>query len=442
MDSLPIPSLPALVEALRSNQLPLLDYLAQLEDHFEQREPAVLAFLPEDGRFTRLRREAATLLEQYPDSKTRPPLFGVPVGVKDIFHVEGFLTRAGSRLPVELLQGTEAESVRQLRQAGALIMGKTVSTEFAYFAPGPTRNPHHPAHTPGGSSSGSAAAVSARLCPLALGTQTIGSIIRPAAFCGVVGFKPSYERISRRGVIPLSESLDHVGLFTADVDGAALVAGLLCQGWKAGMKGFGDKNGGERSRPTLGVPEGPYLERATTEGLAHFRATWERLVNAGYVVKIVPALADFQDIITRHQTIVAAEAARFHADWFARYEELYHPKTAELIQRGQSITDGGLARARAGRAKLRQELQALMNEAGLDLWLAPAAPGPAPHGLDSTGDPVMNLPWTHAGLPALNLPAGQDQAGLPMGLQVIGRWHADEELLAWAAGLEEVIGNW
>ncbi|MEW5988971.1 MAG: amidase, partial [Chloroflexota bacterium] len=386
MDSLPSQSLPALSEVLRSGRLPLMDYLTQVEERFERGEPAVLAFVPEDGRFTRLRREAAVLLEQYPEPEERPPLFGVPVGVKDIFQVKGFLTRAGSRLPPELLQGTEADSVRRLRQAGALILGKTVSTEFAYFAPGPTRNPHNPAHTPGGSSSGSAAAVGAGLCPLALGTQTIGSIVRPAAFCGVVGFKPSYERIPRSGVIPLSESLDHVGFFTADVDGAALVASLLCQEWRAGMGGWGDE---VRARPVLGVPEGPYLEKASAEGLAHFRETCGRLADAGYEVKPVAAMADFQEIVARHQTIVAAEAARFHAGWFARYEELYHPKTAELIRRGQAVSEAELAGARAGRQKLRHELEAVMGRAGLGLWLSPAAPGPAPTGLDSTGDPVM-----------------------------------------------------
>ncbi len=165
----------------------LLTYLGDLEEHFQEREPDVLAFVPEDSRFKRLRREVRTLLAEYPDPAKRPELFGVPVGIKDIFHVDGFVTRAGSEVPAELLQGAEAESVRRLKAAGALIMGKTVTTEFAYFAPGPTRNPYNPAHTPGGSSSGSAAAVGAGLCPLALGTQTVGSITRPAAFSGAVG---------------------------------------------------------------------------------------------------------------------------------------------------------------------------------------------------------------------------------------------------------------
>src|SRR5687768_9417567 len=188
----PVPkSLPALVRALKSGELLLLDYLAQLEARAAETDPAIEAMMPEPGRFERLQREAEALLARYPNPAERPALFGVPVGVKDILHVDGLVTRAGSKLPPEELQGPESAVVSALKQAGALILGKTVSTEFAYFGPGPTRNPHNPAHTPGGSSSGSAAAVGAGLAPLALGTQTIGSIIRPAAYCGVVGYKPS-----------------------------------------------------------------------------------------------------------------------------------------------------------------------------------------------------------------------------------------------------------
>jgi len=162
--------------------------LEQLEERFAQREPSVRAFLLEPGRFKRLRREADEAFAKHPNPHTRGPLFGVPLGVKDVFHVDGLPTRAGSRLPPEELTGQQAGAVARLRAEGALIAGKTVTTEFSYYTAGPTRNPHHTLHTPGGSSSGSAAAVAAGLCPVALGTQTIGSIIRPAAYCGVVGF--------------------------------------------------------------------------------------------------------------------------------------------------------------------------------------------------------------------------------------------------------------
>jgi Asp-tRNA(Asn)/Glu-tRNA(Gln) amidotransferase A subunit family amidase len=173
----------------------LMESIDRCEVTFAASEPRVQAFLPEPDRFGRLRREAEALLARYPDVRAHPPLFGTLVGVKDIFHVDGFDTRAGSRLPPEVLRGPQAESVRRLKNAGALILGKTVTTEFAYFVPGPTRNPHNLDHTPGGSSSGSAAAVAADFCRLALGTQTIGSIIRPETFAGWRG-KP-WARLSK-----------------------------------------------------------------------------------------------------------------------------------------------------------------------------------------------------------------------------------------------------
>jgi Asp-tRNA(Asn)/Glu-tRNA(Gln) amidotransferase A subunit family amidase len=404
--------------------------LDRLEALFAAQEPEVRAFLPEAGRFARLRREEAALHIRWPDPARRPPLFGVPVGVKDIFHVDGFETRAGSRLPAEELKGPEAACVTILREAGALILGKTVSTEFAFFAPGPTRNPWNPEHTPGGSSSGSAAAVGAGLCPLALGTQTIGSLLRPAAFCGAVGFKPSYERISREGVIPLAPSLDHVGFFTPDVAGAGRASAVLCRDWRAAKPA---------RKPRLGVPEGPYLERASGEGLVHFRQVCHRLIDAGFEVEHVPSLPDFGEIAERHFRVTAAEAARVHRDWFARFGDLYAPKTIELIRRGQTVTDDELERDLDGREELRDVLTSLMNDHRLDLWISPPALGAAPRGLDSTGDPVMNIPWSQAGMPAVCLPAGRNAASLPLGLQVAARWWADEVLLTWALDLENAL---
>jgi Asp-tRNA(Asn)/Glu-tRNA(Gln) amidotransferase A subunit family amidase len=398
----------------------------RIEALFAEREPRVLAFVPEEGpeedRFGRLRREAGSA----PDG----PLAGWLVGVKDIFHVDGFPTRAGSRLPPEVLAGPEASCVAALRRAGALILGKTVSTEFAYFAPGPTRNPHDPEHTPGGSSSGSAAAVAAGLCPLALGTQTIGSVLRPAAYCGVVGFKPSYDRIPRDGIIPLAPSFDHVGLFAPDVATVERAATVLLEGWQPAAPAASGR------RPRLGIPEGPYLERAAGEGLEHFRRVCRRLADRGCEVVPVPALEDFEEVAARHFRIFAAEAARVHRDWFARFGGLYEQRTADLIRRGQEIGDEQLERDLRERGRLRGALTARMDEQGIDLWISPSAPGPAPRGLSATGDPVMNIPWTQAGLPALGLPSGRAANGLPLGLQAAARWGADAELLAWGRGLE------
>jgi Asp-tRNA(Asn)/Glu-tRNA(Gln) amidotransferase A subunit family amidase len=418
--------LPQLAAALRSGELPITNYLDILERRFNSIEPSVQAFMPEEGRFARLRVQAEELLRRWPGPDSRPPLFGLPVGIKDIMRVDGLPTTGGSYLPTRLFDAPESACVSRLKDGGALIAGKTVSTEFAYFGPGPTHNPRNLAHTPGGSSSGSAAGVAAGLCPLALGTQTIGSVIRPAAFCGVVGFKPSHNRISTAGVIPLSPSLDHIGLFAASVAGAALAASVLVDDWRAEHPAHA---------PILGVPEGPYLAQAGQDGLRAFRDALEGLRRRGYQVLPVPAMPDFDSVRERHLLIVAAEATAVHAEWFERYRDLYHARTVALIERGRAISAGQLAEALAGREKLRADLLGLMDEHGLDLWLAPSAPGPAPKGLESTGDPVMNLPWTYAGLPAISLPAGAVD-GLPLGLQVVGRWRADEQLLAWAAALD------
>jgi Asp-tRNA(Asn)/Glu-tRNA(Gln) amidotransferase A subunit family amidase len=407
--------------------------LELLEMRFAVHESDVHAFVDEPDRFARLRRELAQVDEQTRSGVVRP-LAGLPLGVKDIFRVDGFETRAGSQLPPEELAGDEAEAVTALRAAGALVVGKTHTTEFAYFVPGPTRNPKALDRTPGGSSSGSAAAVAAGLCELALGTQTIGSIGRPAAYCGVVGFKPSYERISRAGVIPLAPSVDHVGLLAADVATVARALPVLIHDWRGSVE--------TSRRGRLGVPIGPYLERVSREGREHFETVRAELGRAGWEVVEVEAMSDARAIDSRHRLLVAAEAAEVHAAWYSRHAALYGGKTEELIRRGQGVTHQELAELRAGCAKLRGELDALVEQHALDAWISPPAQGPAPKGLESTGDPMMNLPWTHAGVPALVLPAGTIGEGLPMGLQIATRFGADEELLALGREIEAALAEW
>lgn len=418
---------------LRGNRLDLLSYIDEICDRIDASDDKVQALLPEPDRRARLIREAKALRSRFPEPGTRPPLYGVPVGVKDIFRVDGFLTRAGSRLPPELFSGPEAACVSKLRAAGALILGKTVSTEFAYREPGPTRNPRDLGHTPGGSSSGSAAAVAEGFCPLALGTQTVGSVIRPAAYCGVVGFKPSYGRIPTDGLIFFSESVDHVGLFTQDAAGMKLAASILCGDWLRQR---------EDSRlPVFGVPEGPYLRQVSPEGLSAFERQLKLLAQGGYAVKRVPALQDISSIAQRHRKMIAAEMAQIHSRWFSQYETLYRPETAALIHEGQKVGAHESAEGRASRGKLREQLQALMSERNVDLWVSPAAPGPAPEGISSTGDPAMNMPWTHAGLPTITLPAGSAANSLPLGMQIVARYMEDERLLEWCEALAAVLGS-
>lgn len=407
------------------------ELLDTLEAQFEAVNAQIQAFLPEEGRFERLRREMAALESRFPDPVARPALYGLLLGVKDILHVDGFPTHAGSRLPPDLLHGPEAASVTQLKEAGALVLGKTVTTEFAYFGPGPTRNPHNLNHTPGGSSSGSAAAVAAGLCSLALGTQTIGSIVRPASFCGVTGFKPTAGRVSTAGAIPLSPFLDHIGFFAQDLALAAAAASVICRDWQPQPLPV--------KRPVLGVPLGPYLERASQEALDHFEAVQQKLEGAGFEIQRVEAMPHFEQIAEQHVALVAGEAARVHQEWFAQYADLYHPKTAALIRRGQEISPEQMDGYRAERANLRAHLEELMAQYGLSAWISPAAVGAAPPTLESTGDPIMNLPWTYAGFPALNLPAGFLKNGLPLGLQLVAGWNQDEKLLVWAEQIAQAI---
>jgi Asp-tRNA(Asn)/Glu-tRNA(Gln) amidotransferase A subunit family amidase len=416
------------VAQLRNGSRELVAYVDALCDRVDRVDSEVQALLPEPGRRERLRAAAHTLEQRFPDPASRPPLYGALVAVKDIFHVDGFVTRAGSAVPPELFAGDEATCVTLLRQAGALILGKAVTTEFAYFEPGPTRNPHNLEHTPGGSSSGSAAAVAAGLCQLALGTQTIGSVIRPAAFCGIVGFKPSLDRIPSQGVVYFSRSIDHVGLFTQDVAGVQLAASVLCRDWQdlpapAGM-------------PVLGVPGGAYLERAEPDALATFWQQVAQLEAAGLAVRRVPALDDIEALRSLHLNLIFAEFAQEHASMYAQHAALYRPRTVDIIEKGKRVSQAELAEGRASTVTLRQDLEALMARAGIDLWVCPAAPGPAPAGIHATGDPIMNLPWTHAGMPAVTLPAGRAANGLPLGLQLVAAYGQDERLLAWAEMLD------
>lgn len=419
------------VIAFRAGELPVADYLSQIESYFSSREVRVLAFIPEKDRFKRLSKDAESLLSRFPDPSRRPPLFGMTVGVKDIFHAGGFITQAGSRLPSGELQGPEAESVTRLKNAGALILGKTFTTEFAYFTPGPTRNPYNPEHTPGGSSSGSAAAIGAGLCPLTLGTQTIGSLIRPAAFCGAVTLKPTYDRISRSGVIPLSPTLDHIGFFTPDVSTAKQVAPSMYQDWRDSTTLDG--------KPILGIPDGPYLACASDYALTCFNTICDSLSDAGYELRRVPIMDDYPEVRARHDVIMSSDAANVHKKWFEKYEDLYSPKFTELIKRGGSVTELQLQVALEARDNFRIDMAQTMKENTIDLWVAPPAVGPAPKGLDATGDPVMNLPWTQIGFPAMNIPTTKNENGLPMGLQVVGKWGEDEALLSWAEDIEKIV---
>lgn len=405
------------------------DYLSKRYDRINKAETDVHAWVDGAKPQDQAEAEASALHKRYPEPDNRPPLFGIPIGVKDIIHVNGLPTYAGSSLPPGELVDKQAPVITSLQQAGAIVLGKTVTTEFAYFEPGPTRNPHDLAHTPGGSSSGSAAAVTAGMCPLALGTQTVGSVIRPATFCGIIGFKPTFDCIPTDGVIPLSTSVDHVGLFTQDIPGMRRAASVCIENWTETS---------ESKRPTLGVPDGEYLDQASADGQDHFNSSLSSLRDAGYDIRRIDLFPNIEEINYRHNRLVAADAAITHDEWHRKFESHYANETTKLITEGQEVSAKEISTGRQSQLEVRNHIEDMMSEHSIDIWISPGSPGTAPEGIDSTGDPVMNLPWTHAGLPTVAIPTGKI-GNLPIGIQCTAGFNYDEELLMWSEDIASVF---
>lgn len=417
-------------QALRTNRLDVKDYVQDICKIIQENEPHIKALVPEDNIHQRLVKDADILSKKFPDPDKRPALYGVPVGIKDIINANGFETKAGTKIPSDLFQGKEASLVTKLKNAGAIILGKTVTTEFAYYEPGETRNPHNLAHTPGGSSSGSAAAVAGGFTPLAIGTQTIGSVIRPAAYCGIIGFKPSFDRISIDGVIPFSVSADHIGIFTQDIEGIDLAASVLCDRW--------NPSGKNNNKPVIGAVGGKYLKQADPEIIDFYESKINKLKKAGFKIKRIDPFKNIDEINSNHIKMNSAEFSEVHKDWFVKHENTYRKKTKELILKGQDISDKELTFSKKGRTKLRNQIEYFARSNNIDVWLSPATTGVAPKGMQ-TGSPLMNLPWTYSGLPAITIPAGKSKNYLPIGLQITGIFNQDEELIAFAKYIQDAI---
>jgi len=366
-------------------------------------------------------------------------LHGVPVGVKDIFDTADMPTENGSVLYAGRTPSRDAAVIAMLRAAGAVIMGKTVTTEFAYFSPGKTRNPHNPEHTPGGSSSGSAAAVAAEMVPLALGSQTNGSTIRPAAYCGVIGFKPTHGMISRQGILALSRTLDHVGLFARSIDDIALLAAQLV--------GYDEHDPDTRPRgripfvevaaeepplpPMFAFVKTPHWERADEDTKKGFAELIGQLGEQVEEIELLPSAIDAWEL---HRTIMEAEmAANLEREWEKGRDRLSEQLRAQL-ERGRNVRAIDYQRARSRIAPIHEGFVELF-EQRYDAILTPAAAGSAPEGLDSTGDPAFCTLWTLCGMPAISLPLLQSANGLPIGVQLVGPRNGDARLLRTARWL-------
>jgi aspartyl-tRNA(Asn)/glutamyl-tRNA(Gln) amidotransferase subunit A len=371
-------------------------------------------------------------------------LCGVPVGLKDIFYTAGLCTAAGSRVYADFVPTYDATAVVRLREAGAISLGKTVTTEFATADPSPTRNPWNPAHTPGGSSSGSAVAVAARMLPAALGSQTGGSTLRPAAYNGIVGLKPTYGRISRYGVIPVSWCLDHVGILVRSVEDAALVLqaiaghdahdpGSLEQPIGAYVEAVRQAEG----PPRLGVVRQYFLDSAAAATRQHTEQVAERFAAAGASVREVALPPSFASVLAAHRTIMRVEAAAFHADMFATRREQYGAKLRQTIETGLVVPGVEYLRAQRLRRLFQAELPSMFDD--VDVLLTPATPAPAPPELTTTGDPRFQSPWTYAGVPTIALPSGLSQSGLPLGVQLVAPAGQEERLLRAARWCEATL---
>jgi len=372
-------------------------------------------------------RAAARELEREAKAgRLRGALHGVPVGVKDIFHVAGMPTTAGAKAFAHSRPTVDAASVALLRAAGAIVLGKTHTTQFAYRDPAPTRNPWKDGHTPGGSSAGSAAAVAARMVPAALGSQTVGSVLRPAAYCGVVGVKPTHGLIPVAGVIPLAWSLDHVGVFGRSVADAALVLGVLA---RRNLRP-------EPARaPRLALaPE--LVRRASPEVADHIQDVARAFARAGAHVEDVKLPASFDGLHDAGTIVLQAEAAAYHARDFAVHAADYGPGIRRGIEAGLGVSATAYLAANRHRLAFRDEVMPLL--AGHDALLTPTAPAPAPD-LSTTGDAWHCAPWSYAGVPSASLPSGLAPSGLPLAIQLVQAAGAEARLLDVAAWCEREL---
>jgi Asp-tRNA(Asn)/Glu-tRNA(Gln) amidotransferase A subunit family amidase len=399
-------------------------------------EPAVQAWTFLDEEHALAQARAAD--ERRRSGEPVGPLHGVPVGIKDIIDTGDMPTENGTVLHAGRTPRNDATVVAMLRAAGAVILGKTVTTECAYFAPGKTRNPHNPEHTPGGSSSGSAAAVAAAMVPLALGSQTNGSVIRPAAFCGVYGFKPTHGLIPRTGILKLSRALDHVGIFARTLDDIALAAEQLV-GYDEG-----DPDTRPRARapfgkisheappipPLLAFVKTPHWDRVSAEAKDAFGELVESLGDRVEEVDLVSTAAQAWDW---HKTIMEADmAANLEREWQGR--DKLSPQLRGLMERGRETKAVDYQRALRGIPPIVESFDEMFMER-YDAILTPSAAGSAPKGLASTADPAFCTLWTLCGMPAISLPLMHDSSGLPIGVQLVGRRNFDARLLRTARWL-------
>ncbi|MEZ5668321.1 MAG: amidase [Alphaproteobacteria bacterium] len=406
----------------------------------EAKEPQVQAWAFLDRAL--VLQQAAARDAQRKAGQPIGPLHGLPVGVKDVIDTADMPTENGTVLDAGRRPRRDSTVAARLRAAGAVIMGKTVSTELAYFSPGKTRNPHDTTRTPGGSSSGSAAAVAAGMVPLAIGTQTMASVIRPAAFCGVVGFKPSHGSIGRSGTLLLSRELDTIGAFAADIDGVALLVDAL-EGHdpddpdtapRAASRLLENARAAPPVEPLFAMVRTPVWDQAEPSTVAAFAELAEVLGERCDAVDPGPAFAEGY---AAHRTTMAVGMARNLRRYRARDESALSGRMREFLAVGADIPAVDFLAAQDWRQVLNAGLDKVFER--YDAIVTPAAAGEAPQGLDATGNPIFGALWTFLGVPAITLPLLTGPSGMPMGVQLIGRRGEDGRLLRNARRLAQLV---
>ena len=432
-----------LAPLLRTGQLSSVEVVEALLRRIDVLEASLHAWVTIDREA--VLTQARQCDEELRQSGPRGLLHGIPVGCKDILYTAGLKTTACSRVYAEFVPSYDATAVSRLKRAGAIILGKTVCTEFAVNDPPPTCNAWNRAHTPGGSSSGSAVAVATRMCFATVDTQTAGDILRPAAYNGVVGFKPTYGRISRYGVIPVAWSLDTVGMLTRSVEDAALLLQVLAGPDPHDPSASPSPNADYPARlssrphaPRLGLVRQYFYEHANYEVRAHTDQMVESLRRAGAQIEEVVLPVDLTLLHAAHRIIVSAECAAYHQERLVTHPEEFGPKLREFLELGMVTPVVPYLQARRLRQRFRRTLQAVCER--FDALLTPATPSAAPADHSTTGSPILQIPWTLCGFPTLALPSGLTPERLPLGLQLVGQAFREEQLLATAHWCEQALG--
>ena len=442
LDTSPFATIAATRRQLAARKISPSELLSHFLARIEQRDGEINAwrYLDREGA----RQRALDLDQQMGAIACKPELFGIPYGAKDIFHTRGLPTEGGSKVLKGNISSENASVIDKLDSMGALLLGKLTTTEFANLGTPPkTGNAWKPAHTPGGSSSGSAAAVGARMALMALGTQTAGSLSRPAAFNGVTVLKATYGRISKAGVIPASWSLDHVGAFTHTVEDAVLVFNAL-----SGPDLRDDTTQSfpytplqlrEKHDYTVGIVEHPYYANVDVEIGAACLQAMDALAGRGVKLKRITLPENFDAACRAHHIVMQAECAAYHHETFLQKPALFGVYLQEFLQQGLAISAQEYLQAQQVRMRYRLELTALFDE--VDILMTPATPTLAPHGLEATGSPAYNMPFTNAGVPTLALPVGISSTGMPIGIQWVSR-HGNEQALVDLGMLYQQITDW